>query len=42
LLKLLTPDARNKLLKNNYETLFDKARSDVRAWEKANIKLGTD
>lgn len=36
--KLLTPDAREKILKKNYETLFDKSRKDVRAWEKANIK----
>ena len=36
--KLLTPEAREKILKGNYERLFDKARSDVRAWEKANVK----
>jgi len=34
----LTPEAKKKLLKGNYERLFDKARSDVRAWEKANLK----
>jgi predicted TIM-barrel fold metal-dependent hydrolase len=33
----LTPDAKQKLLKGNYERLFDKARRDVRAWEKANL-----
>ena len=34
----LTPAAREKLLKGNYERLFDKARRDVRAWEQANLK----
>jgi hypothetical protein len=34
----LTPEAREKILKKNYEKLFDKARTDVRAWEKANLK----
>jgi predicted TIM-barrel fold metal-dependent hydrolase len=38
LLAKLTPDAKEKLLKGNYERLFDKARRDVRAWEKANVK----
>jgi predicted TIM-barrel fold metal-dependent hydrolase len=33
----LTPEAKQKLLKGNYERLFDKARRDVRAWEKANL-----
>jgi hypothetical protein len=32
----LTPEAREKVLKGNYERLFDKARRDVRAWEQAN------
>ena len=36
--KLLTPEAREKILKGNYEKLFDKARKDVRAWEQANLK----
>jgi hypothetical protein len=36
--QLLTPDAREKILKKNYETLFDKARMDVRAWEKAHLQ----
>ena len=32
----LTPEASEKLLKGNYERLFDEARVNVRAWEKAN------
>jgi hypothetical protein len=32
----LTPDAREKILKGNYERLFDAARIKVRAWEKAH------
>lgn len=36
LLALLTPDAKEKLLKGNYERIFDEARKKVRAWEKAN------
>jgi len=35
---LLTPEAREMILKKNYEKLFDKARVDLRAWEKANAK----
>jgi len=38
LLAKLSPDAKAKLLKGNYERLFDAARIKVRAWEKANIK----
>jgi predicted TIM-barrel fold metal-dependent hydrolase len=38
LLAQLTPEAREKLLKGNYERLFDAARLRVRAWEKANLK----
>ena len=34
----LTPEAREKLLKGNYERLFDRARTQVRAWEKANVQ----
>jgi len=34
----LTPAAREKLLKGNYERIFDEARRRVRAWEKANLK----
>jgi predicted TIM-barrel fold metal-dependent hydrolase len=33
----LTPETREKVLKGNYERLFDKARRDVRAWEAANL-----
>ncbi len=33
----LTPEAREKLLKKNYERLFDAARVKVRAWEKAHL-----
>jgi predicted TIM-barrel fold metal-dependent hydrolase len=38
LLAKLTPEAREKLLKGNYERLFDEARRKVRAWERANVK----
>ena len=38
LLADLTPEAREKLLKGNYERLFDEARRKVRAWEKANVR----
>jgi hypothetical protein len=34
----LTPEARQKLLKGNYERLFDAARVKVRAWERAHVK----
>lgn len=34
LLEKLTPGARQKLLKGNYERLFDTAKIKVRAWEK--------
>lgn len=34
----LTPETREKVLKGNYERLFDAARTRVRAWEKANVK----
>jgi len=34
LLEKLTPEAKQKLLKGNYERLFDAARVKVRAWEK--------
>ena len=33
----LTPEARAKVLKGNYERLFDSARSRVRAWEEAHV-----
>lgn len=35
--KLLTPDARQKVLKGNYERIFDQARISVRAWEKTHL-----
>jgi hypothetical protein len=38
LLAKLTPEARAKLLRGNYERLFDEARTKVRAWERANVK----
>ena len=34
----LTPDAKQKVLKGNYERLFDEARRKVRAWEAAHLK----
>ena len=34
----LTPQASEKLRKGNYERLFDQARREVRAWEKANVR----
>jgi predicted TIM-barrel fold metal-dependent hydrolase len=37
LLAELTPVAREKFLKGNYERLFDEARRKVRAWEKAHL-----
>jgi predicted TIM-barrel fold metal-dependent hydrolase len=36
LLAQRSPEAREKLLKGNYERLFDEARRRVRAWEKAH------
>jgi hypothetical protein len=36
--KQLTPEALEKILKGNYERLFDKSRKDVRAWEAAHLK----
>lgn len=33
----LSPEAKGKILKGNYERLFDEARRKVRAWEKANV-----
>jgi predicted TIM-barrel fold metal-dependent hydrolase len=35
--KSLTPETRQKVLFTNYERLFDAARVNVRAWEKANV-----
>ena len=37
LLAELTPEAKSKLLKGNYERIFDEARKRVRAWEMANV-----
>ncbi len=34
----LTPETRSKVLKGNYEKLFDAARRKVRAWEKENLQ----
>jgi len=36
--ELLTPEAKSKLLKDNYVRLFDQARSRVRAWESAQLQ----
>jgi predicted TIM-barrel fold metal-dependent hydrolase len=36
--RLLTPEARRKILKSNYERLFDEGRRRVREWERANVK----
>jgi hypothetical protein len=36
----LTPETKAKVLKSNYERLFDEARRKVRAWEKANVADG--
>jgi hypothetical protein len=35
--KRIQPDTREKVLKANYERLFDGARGKVRAWEAANV-----
>lgn len=35
--KLLTPEARNLVLKGNYERLFDNARKKVRQWEQVHV-----
>jgi len=37
IISLLTPEAKAKVFKGNYERIFDKARKDVRAWEMANV-----
>jgi Amidohydrolase len=37
LLDKLTPEAKQKLMKGNYERLFDAARIKVRAWEKQHV-----
>jgi len=33
---LLTPEAKDKILKGNYERIFDQGRKNVRAWEQAH------
>jgi len=35
---LLKPEAKEKVLKKNYERLFDEARIKVRAWERVHLK----
>jgi Amidohydrolase len=35
--KGLTPEASSKIRKGNYERLFDRARTRVRAWERAHV-----
>ena len=37
----LTPEAREKVLKGNYERLFDAARARVRAWERSHLAART-
>jgi hypothetical protein len=34
----LTPETRSKVLKGNYERIFDAAQAKVRAWEAENVK----
>jgi hypothetical protein len=34
--KLLTPEAKEKVLKKNYERIFDQGRKSARAWERAH------
>jgi Amidohydrolase len=38
LFALLTPAASENVRKKNFERLFDEARRNVRAWERANVK----
>lgn len=35
--KRLTPEAKRMVCFENHERLFDQAKKDVRAWEKANL-----
>jgi predicted TIM-barrel fold metal-dependent hydrolase len=42
LLAQLTPEAKEKLLKGNYERIFNEARKKVRAWEKANANVPSE
>jgi hypothetical protein len=34
---LLTPEAKAKILKSNYERIFDQGRKNARAWEAAHL-----
>jgi len=34
---LLTPEAKQKVLRGNYERIFDQGRKSVRAWEKSHL-----
>jgi hypothetical protein len=36
--RLLTPEAKLKVFKTNYERIFDDGRKRVREWEKANLR----
>ena len=38
LLERLSPEARQNLLRGNYERLFDAARIKVRAWEQTHAR----
>jgi predicted TIM-barrel fold metal-dependent hydrolase len=40
--RLLSADALQKILKGNYERIFDQARLNVRAWEKAHVTVNAD
>ena len=40
--RLLDPKAREKVVKGNYEKLFDEARQKVRAWEKAHASAAAE
>ena len=37
-MRQLTPEARIKVFKTNYERIFDEGRKRVREWEKANLR----
>jgi hypothetical protein len=36
----LKPETKTKVLKGNYERLFDQARKNVRAWESTHARGG--
>ncbi len=42
LIRKLSPEAREKFLKGNYERVFDRARVKVRSWEQANLQTKTN